>query len=131
MCFALHRQFSSYVTCHFAIPIFLFVSSCVSSVHVFSSFPFYFSWFSLIPQHTVTQNKNSKPTLAYRLCETGSANDFMLIGVKNVKIIHNMSMHNEIHISYNRTEIVPCFFWYVRRECLEVFPHIYKMQVKF
>jgi len=30
----------------------------------------------------------------------------MLIGVKNVKIIRNMSMNNEIHKSYNRTDIV-------------------------
>ena len=37
--FASHRQISSYVTCHFAIPIYLFVSSYVSSGHVFSSFP--------------------------------------------------------------------------------------------
>jgi len=55
----------------------------------------------------------------------------MMIGVKNVKIIRNMSMNNEINKSYNRTEIVSCFFWYVRREYIEVFPHIYKLQVKF
>ena len=55
--FALHRQISSYVTCHFAIPVSLFVSSYVSSGHVFSSFPFQFSWFSVILQHTVTENK--------------------------------------------------------------------------
>ena len=40
MYFALRRQISSHVTCHFATPISLLVSSCVSSVHVFSSFRF-------------------------------------------------------------------------------------------
>jgi len=33
-------------------------------------------------------------------------NPALLIGVKNVKIILNMSMNNEIHKSYNRIEIV-------------------------
>jgi len=46
------------------------------------------------------------------LCETGSAHDFMLLGVKNVKIIRNMSMNNEIHKSYNRA--LKCFLIFTK-----------------
>ena len=71
MYFALHRQVSSYVNCHFVIPISLFVSSCVSSGHVFSSFPFQFSWFSVLPQHTVTQNKKFQAYTCLRCARRG------------------------------------------------------------
>ena len=49
MYFALHWQISSYVTCHFAIPISLFVSSCVSCL--INRVQVRFIWISLNAKH--------------------------------------------------------------------------------
>jgi len=45
----------------------------------------------------------------FTLCETGPAHVFMFIGVKNVTNIRNMPTNNQIHTSYNRTEIVSSY----------------------